>query len=167
MTKNWCFWTIVLVKTLRVPWTARRSKQSILKISPEYSLEGLILKLKLQYFGHVMQRTDSFERPWCWERLKAGGVGDNRRWDGWMASPTQWTWIWVNSGSLWWTGRPGCCSPWGQRASDRTERLNWTDERSCYLFVCLFVLSFIVKHFDYCLWGKWYLCCFKTQVQFC
>ena len=61
---------------LRVPWTARRSNQSILKeISPEYSLEGLKLKLKLQYFGHMMQRT---ERPWCWERLKAGGERDDR-----------------------------------------------------------------------------------------
>ena len=65
-------------RLLRVPWTAR-SNQSILKeISLEYSLEGLILKLKLQYFGHLMQRTDSLERPWCWERLKAGGEGDNR-----------------------------------------------------------------------------------------
>ena len=64
-------------------WTARRSNQSILKeISPECSFEGLMLKLKLQYFGHLMQRTDSFERPWCWERLKAGGEGDHRRWGG-------------------------------------------------------------------------------------
>ena len=63
----WCW-----KRLLRVPWTARRSNQSILKeISPEYSLEGLMLKLKLQYFGHLMQRTDSLERPWCWERLKA------------------------------------------------------------------------------------------------
>ena len=92
----WC-WR----RLLRVPWTARRSNQSILKeISPEYSLEGLILKLKLQYFGHLMQR------PWCWETLKAG-ERDNRGWDGWMASLTQWIWIWVNSGSWWWKRRPG------------------------------------------------------------
>ena len=89
----------------RVPSTARRSNQSILKeISPEYSLEGL--KLKLQYFGHLMQRTDSFEKTLCWERLKAAGERDDRVWDGWKASPTQWTWVWVNSGSWWWTGRP-------------------------------------------------------------
>ena len=69
-------------RLLRVPWTARRSNQFILKeISPEYSLEGLMLKLKLQYFGHLMGRT---ERPWCWERLKAGGEGDDRVWDDWM-----------------------------------------------------------------------------------
>ena len=99
----WC-WR----RLLRVPWTARRSNQSILKeISPEYSLEGLMLNLKLQYFGHLMQRADSLERSWCWERLKVGGEGEDRRWDAWMASPTQWTWVWVNSGSWWWTGRPG------------------------------------------------------------
>ena len=79
-------------RLLRVPWTARKSNQSILKeISPEYSLEGLLLKLKLQYFGHLMWRMTRWERPWCWERLKAGGEGDDRGWDGWMASPTQWT----------------------------------------------------------------------------
>ena len=76
------------------------SNQSILKeISTEYSLEGLMLKLKLQYFGHLMQRSDSLKRPWCWERLRAGGEGDDRGWDGWMASQTRWTSVWVNSRS--------------------------------------------------------------------
>ena len=94
---NWCFWTWYWRRLLRVPWTARRSKQSILKeIHPEYSLEGLILKLKLQSFGYLMRRTDSRERPWCWERWKAGGEGNDRGWDSWMSSPTQWTWVWVN-----------------------------------------------------------------------
>ena len=99
----WC-WR----RLLRVPWTARRSNQSILKeISPGCSLEGLMLRLKLQYFGHLMRRADSLEKTWCWERLRAGGEGDDRGWDGCMASPTQWTWVWENSGSLWWTRRPG------------------------------------------------------------
>ena len=90
----WC-WR----RLLRVLWTARRSNQSILKeISPEYSLVGFMLKLKLQYFGHLMGRADSWKRPWCWERLKAGGEGDDRRWDGWMVLPMQWTWVWANSG---------------------------------------------------------------------
>ena len=66
-----------------------------------------MLKLKLQYFGYLMRRSDSWKRLWCWERLKAGGEGDDREWDGWMASLTQWMWVWVNSGSWWWTGRPG------------------------------------------------------------
>ena len=108
----WC-WR----RLLRVPWTARRSNQSILKeIGPECSLEGLMLTLKLQYFGHLMQRTDSLEKTLCWERLKARGEGDDRGWDGWMASPTQWTWVWVNSGSWWWTGSPaGMLQPMGSQ----------------------------------------------------
>ena len=81
----WC-WR----RLLRVPWTTRRANQSILKeISPEYSLEGLMLKLKLQYFVYLMWRTDSLEKTLMLERLKAGGEGDDRGWDGWMASLTQ------------------------------------------------------------------------------
>ena len=121
----WC-WR----RLLRVPWTARRSKQSILKeISPEYLLEGLMLKLKLQCFGHLMWRTDSFKKTLIWERLKVGGGGNDREWDSWMASLTQWTWVCVNSGSWWWTGRRaaihGVAKSW-TRLSDWTE-LNWTD----------------------------------------
>ena len=93
--KLWCW-----IRFLRVPWTARRSSQSILKeISSEYSLEGLMLKLKLQYFGYLMWRTDSFEKTWCWESLEVGGERDDRGWDGWMALLTQWTWVWASSGS--------------------------------------------------------------------
>ena len=67
------------------------------------------------------------KKSWCWERLKAGGEGDDRGWDGWMASLTQWTWVWVNSGSWWWTGRPGMLHPWGPKESDMTRaELNWT-----------------------------------------
>ena len=100
----WC-WR----RLLRVPWTARRSNQSILKeISPGISLEGLMLKLKLQYFWppHVKSWLIG-KRLWCWEGLGAREEGDDRGWDGWMASLTWWTWVWVNFGSWWWTGRPG------------------------------------------------------------
>ena len=119
----WC-WR----RFLRVPWMAWRSNQSILKeISPGCSLEGLMLKLKLQYFGHIIsigQILTHLQRPWCWERLKAGGEGDDRGWDGWMASPTQWTWVWVNSGRWWWTGRPGVLRSMGlQRVGH-----NWETE---------------------------------------
>ena len=83
----WC-WR----RLLRVPWTARRTNQSILKeISPEYSLEGLMQKLKLQYFGAWCKELTHLKRPWYWERLKAGREGDDGGWDGWMASLTQWT----------------------------------------------------------------------------
>ena len=81
----WC-WR----RRLRVPWTARGSNQLILKeISPEYSLEGLMLKLKFQYFGHWFEELTHLKRPWRWERLKAGGEGDNRGRDHWMTSPAR------------------------------------------------------------------------------
>ena len=116
-------------RLLRVPWTARRSNQSILKeIRPAYSLEELMLKLKLQSF---MWRVDSLEKTWCWETLGAGGEGDDRGWDGWMASLTRWTWVWVNSRSWWWTGRPGVL---GFMGSQRVEH-NWVTELNwTYLF---------------------------------
>ena len=121
-------------RLLRVLWTARRSNQSILKeTSPGCSLEGLMLKLKLQYFGHLMWRVDElthWKRPWCWEGLGAGGEGDDRGWDGWMASLTRWAWVWVNSRSLWWTGRPGGLRFMGlQRVRhDWATELNWTED---------------------------------------
>ena len=135
--KNWCFWTVVQTvvfelwrRLLRVPWTGRRSNQSILKeISPGCSLEGLMLKLKLQYFDHLMQRVDSLENTLMLGGIGAGGEGDNRGWDGWMASPTRWTWVWVNSRGWWWTGRPGVLRSMGsQRVGyDWATKLNWTD----------------------------------------
>ena len=89
----------IMDKTLRVLWTAGTSNQSTLKeISPEYSLEGLMLKLKLQYLGHLMWRATHWKRPWCWERLKSG-EGDDREWDGWMASLTWWIGVWASSGN--------------------------------------------------------------------
>ena len=107
----WC-WR----RLLRVPWTARRFNQSILKeISPGCSLEGLMLKLKFQYFGHLMWRADSFEKTLMLGKIRAGGEGDDRGWDGWMASPTQWTWVWVDSGSWWWTGKPGMLQSMGSK----------------------------------------------------
>ena len=114
---------------LRVPWTARRSNQSILKeIGPGISLEGLMLKLKLQYFGHLMPRVDSLEKTLILGGVGAGGEGDGRGWDGWMASLTWWTWVWVNSGGWWWTGRPGALRFMeSQRVGhDWATELNWT-----------------------------------------
>ena len=117
-------------RLLRVPWTARRSNQSILKeINSEYTLEGLIQKLKLQYLGHLMRRADSLEKTLMLGKTEGRRRGDIE-WDGWMASPTQWTWVWVNSRSWWWTGRPGVLHSWGRKESDTTERLNWTDYNS-------------------------------------
>ena len=116
----WC-WR----RLLRVPWTARRSNQSILKeISPEGSLEGLMLKLKLQYFGHLMRRTDSLEKTLMLGKIEGGRRRGRRGWGGWMASLTQWTWVWVNSGHWWWTGRPVLLQSMGSQS--RTWLCNWT-----------------------------------------
>ena len=120
----WC-WR----RLLRVPWTARRSNQPILKeISPWCSLEGLMLKLKLQYFGHLMRELTHWKRLWCWEGLGAR-EGDGRGWDGWMASLTRWMWVWVNSGSWWWTGRPDILQFMGSQrvGHDWVTELNWTE----------------------------------------
>ena len=117
-------------RLLRVPWTARRSNQSILKeISLKYSLEGLMLKLKLQYSIWCKELTH-LKRFQCWERSKARGEGYGRGWDGCMASPTWWTWVWASSGNWWCCHQQGslaCCSPWGLKESDSTEQLNWTE----------------------------------------
>ena len=127
--KNRCFWTVVLGRLLRVPWTARRSSQSVLKeISPEYSLEGLMLKLKLQYLTTWCKELTHLKTLWCWGRLKAGGEGDDRGWDGWMASLTQWTWVYINFGCCWWTERPGVLQSMGSQkvGPDWETELNWT-----------------------------------------
>ena len=134
----WC-WR----RLLRVPWTARRSYQSILKeISPEYSLEGLKLKPKLQYFGTWCKELTHWKRPWCWERLKAGDGNDRGR-DGWMASPTWWTWVWVSSRSWWWTGRPGQAVH--GVAKSRTRLSDWT-ELMWLSHALLFVSLLTVAH---------------------
>ena len=118
----WC-WR----KLLRVPWTTRLNQSILKEISPEYSLEGLMLKLKLQYFGHLLWRTDSLEKTLMLRKIKGRRRRGNREWDGWMASLTWWTWVWASSGVVNGQGSGACCSPWGDKESDTTEQLNWTD----------------------------------------
>ena len=128
MLKNWCFWTVVLEKTLESPLACKEIQPVHPKgNSPEYSLEGLMLKLKLQYFGYLMWWTNTLEKTLMLEKLKAGGEGDNRRWNGWMASLMGLTWVWVGSGSWWWTGKPGVLqSMRSQRVRhDWATKLNW------------------------------------------
>ena len=136
----WC-WR----RVLRVPWTVRRSNQCILKeISLEYSLEGLMLKLKLQFFGHLIWWTVLFVKTLMLGKIE-GERGDDRGWDGWMPSPTQWTWVWVNSGNWWQTGllqSTACFRPWGCKESDTSEGLNWLNwTLSWLLFLALYFVA--------------------------
>ena len=107
--KNWCFWTVVLEKTLESPLDFKEIQPVHTKGDRSLVFTGrtdveaetpILLATWCEELTHL-------KRPWCRERLRAGGEGDDRGWDGWMASPTQWTWVWVDSGSWWWTGRPG------------------------------------------------------------
>ena len=129
--KNWCFWPVVLEKTFESPWTAKRSNQSILKeISVHW--KDWCWSWNSNTWATWCEELTHLKRPWCWERLRAGGEGEDKGWDGWMASPTQWTWVWVDSGSWWWTGRPGVLWFIGsQRAGhDWVTELNWTDVKN-------------------------------------
>ena len=116
----WC-WR----RLLRVPWTARRSNQSILFIE----------RTNAEAETPVLWPPDA-KRPWCWERLKAGGEGDDRGWDDWMASLTRWTWVWINSRSWWWMGKPGVLQSMGSRRvrHDRATELNWLKPAVSKLF---------------------------------
>ena len=126
--KNWCFWTMVLAKTLESPLDCKEIQpvhpggKSILNIHWKdwcWSWNSNTLATWCEELTHL-------KRPWWWKRLKVGGEGDDRGWDGWMASLTQQTWVWVNSGSWWWTGRPGMLQSLGlQRVGhDRASELN-------------------------------------------
>ena len=120
----WC-WR----RLLRVPWTARRSNQSILKeISPDW--KDWCWSWNSNSLATWCEEVTHLKRPWCWERVKAGGEVDNRGWDGWMASPTKWTWVWVNSGSWWWTGRPGVVT----KSQTQLSQLNWTEPVQTSMF---------------------------------
>ena len=126
--KNWCFRTVVLEKTLESPLDCndikpvnpRENQPWIFIGRTSATAEAPILWLLSKELTH-------WKRPGWWKRLKAGGVGDNRGWDGWMASPTQWTWVWASSGSWWWTGKPGVPQFMGlQRVGyDWATELNW------------------------------------------
>ena len=126
--KNWCVWTVVLEKTLENPLDCK-------EIQPVHSQGGQ----PWVFFGRNDAKAETpvlwlpreelthWKRLWCWEGLGAGGKGDDRRWDGWMASPTWWTWVWVNSRRWWWTGRPGVLQFMGSQRVGHDWVTNWTE----------------------------------------
>ena len=143
-------------RLLRVPWTARRSNQSILnEISPGISLEEMMLSWNSSTLATSCEELSHWKRLWFWEGLGAGGEGDDRGWDGWMASRTRWTWVWVNSRSWWWTGTPGVLWFMGSQrvGHDWATELNWTELNiypTVYL-VYFFMYSEFIKFHCYSL----------------
>ena len=116
---GWCFQNVVLEKILESPLDSKEVKPvNLWEIDPEYSLEGLVLKLKLQHFGHLMQRLTHWKRPWCWERLMTEGEEGNRGLDGWMAIPTHGHEFEQTPGDTEGQWSLACCSPWGHNESD-------------------------------------------------
>ena len=128
--KNWCFWTVVLEKTLESPLDCKE----IQPVYPKGNRSWLFIgRTDVEAETPILWPPDAknwlLRKDWCWERLKAGGEGDNRGWDGWMASLTWWTWVWVGSGSWWWTGKPDTLEPMGSQrvGHDWATELNWPD----------------------------------------
>ena len=127
--KNWCFWNVVSKKTRERPLDCKEIKL----VHPKGDQSWIFIErtdaeaeAATLCPPDAKNRPTHLKRPWCWERLKAGGEGDNRGWDGWMSSLTRWTWVWVGSGS-WWTGKPGMLQSMGlQRVRhDWATELNW------------------------------------------
>ena len=128
---NWCFWTVVLEKTLENHLDCKE----IQPVNPKGNQSWIFIgRTDAEAETPILWPPDSLElthwkRPWCWARLKAGGEGDNRGWDSWMASLTLWTWVWASSRSWWWTGKPGLLQSMGSHrvGHDWMTELNWTD----------------------------------------
>ena len=128
--KNWCFWTVVLEKTLESPLDCKE----IQPVHPKGDQSWVFIgRTNVETDTPILWPPDAknwhLKRPWYWKRLRAGGKGDNRGWDAWMASLTQWRWVWVNSGSWWWTGRPGVLQSMGSQrvGHDWATEQNWTE----------------------------------------
>ena len=126
--KNWCIWTVVLEKTLESPLDFKEIKPVHPKGSQFWIFIGKTdTEAETSTLATWCKELTHLKRLWCWERLRAGGEWDNRGWNGWMASPTQWTWVWENSGSWWWTGRPGVLQFMGSQRVGH----DWVTERYC------------------------------------
>ena len=126
--KNWCFWTVVLEKTLESPLDCKEIQPVHSKGDQPWDFfERNDAKAETLVLWPPHAKSWLIGKDWCWEGLGAGGEGDDRGWDGWIASPTRCTWVWVNSGSWWWTGRPGVLRfMWLQRVGhDWGTELNW------------------------------------------
>ena len=152
--KNWCFWTVVLEKTLESPLDCKQ----IQPVHPKGDQSWVFIgRTDVEVETPILWPPDvknwlkrRIRRTWCWERLKAGGEGDNRGWDGWMASPTQWTWVWVNSRSWWWTGRPSVPQSMGSQKVGH----DWVTELNIYTsFYQVLRFKITAKNSQWTFWG--------------
>ena len=125
--KNWCFWTVVLEKNLESPLECKEIQPVHPKGNQNIQWKDWWWNWNSNTLATWCEELTHWKRPWSWERLKAGGEGDYGWWGGWMASPTKCTWVWVNSGSWWWTGRPCMLQSMGSQRV-WTEQLNWTED---------------------------------------
>ena len=140
--KNWCLWTVVLEETAESPLDCKEIQPVHPKNQSWRFIEGLMLNWSFNALATWYEELTFWKRPWYWERLKAG-EGDDRGWDGWIVSPTRWTWVWVSSESWWCTGKPGVLQPMGV-AKSRTRLSDWTalNTYTCihtYLHVCAYL----------------------------
>ena len=140
--KNSCFWTVVLEKTLESPLDCKEIQPVHPKGDQSWVFIGRT-DVEAETLATWCEELTHWKRPWSWERLGAGGERDDRGWDGWMASSTRWTWVWVDSGRWWWTGRPGGCNSWGHKELDTTE-LNWTEDRKHHR--CNYIKPTLLPH---------------------
>ena len=157
ISKNWCFWSVVLEKTLESPLDCKEIQPVHSEGDQPWSFIGKTdAKAETPVHWPPHEKSWLIGKDWCWDGLGAGGEGDDRGWDDWMASPTQWTWVWVNSGSWWWTGRPGVLQfmeP--QRVGhDWATELNWWTTYDCISVFCLTIgqlccrKMWVLKHLD-------------------
>ena len=128
VVKNWCFWTVVLEKTLNCPLDCKE----IQPVSSEGNQSWIFIgrtdaEAETPTLATWCEELTHLERPWCWEGLKLGGEGNDRGWDGWMASLSRWTWVWVSSGSWWWTGKPGAAVHGVTKSQTCLSELNWSE----------------------------------------
>ena len=133
--KNWCFWTVVLEKTLENPLDCKEIQPAHPKGDQSWVFIGrtdAVAEINSSTLATWCEELTHLKRPWCWERLKAGGEGNDREWDGWMASPTQWTCVWASSSSWLWTGKPGMLQFMGSQGvrHDWATNLNWTESNT-------------------------------------
>ena len=176
--ENWFFWIVVL-KTLESPLVCREDKpvnpkslQEMKPVHPEYSLKGLMQKF--QYSGHLMPRANSLEKTLIWGKIEGNGEEGGRGWDGWMASSTQWTWVWASSGSWWWTGKPSILQSMGSQkvrhywATELTDVVSLSSFLSIFLF---FFLSGISIRWKFILWSSVFVSCnfysYRVGVRVC